>query len=141
MIELDADGMDFVPLSEGFMKRDYLRIHVIRSDTRADLESGRSYFPKTPYLFWKIIDGVKVYCDSTPCSLHDEHPSETNGDRVRRMSNEELAREMLFFVPSDFNRHYTGIAGGYYTTAQDAIEANFDWLQRPVDNERKMYER
>lgn len=59
----------------------------------------------------------------------------TNADRIRSMSDEELAREMLFFVPSDFNRHYTGIAGGYYATADEAIQANFDWLKQPVKEE------
>lgn len=59
----------------------------------------------------------------------------TNADRIRSMSDEELAREMLFFVPSDFNRHYTGIAGGYYATADEAIQANFDWLKQPAKEE------
>jgi hypothetical protein len=64
----------------------------------------------------------------------DDDPK-TNADRIRSMSDKELAREMLFFVPSDFNRHYTGIAGGYYATADEAIQANFDWLQQPVKEE------
>ena len=62
-------------------------------------------------------------------------PKPTNADRIRSLSDEELAREMLFFVPSDFNRHYTGIAGGYYATADEAIQANFDWLKQPVKEE------
>ena len=68
------------------------------------------------------------------CQLYtDRRP--TNADRIRSMTDEELAREMLFFVPSDFNRHYTGIAGGYYATADEAIQANFDWLKQPAKEE------
>ena len=60
--ELEADGVDFIPLSESLMKRDYLNLKIIRSHTRADLEFGIDYFPKTPYLFWKMVNGVKTYC-------------------------------------------------------------------------------
>lgn len=91
---------------------------------------------------WSEPMPVIEYCVEGPCP--DEQPTEpaetdvkvlTNADRIRSMSDEELAREMLFFVPSDFNRHYTGIAGGYYATADEAIQANFDWLKQPVKEE------
>ena len=77
------------------------------------------------------------YCEDSPetCGAFPDPPLPTNADRIRSMSDEELAREMLFFVPSDFNRHYTGIAGGYYATADEAIQANFDWLKQPVKEE------
>jgi hypothetical protein len=85
-------------------------------------------------------------CEDCPDGCPVETPKDsrnivTNADRIRSMSDEELAREMLFFVPSDFNikhnynRHYTGIAGGYYVTADEAIQANFDWLKQPVKEE------
>lgn len=62
MIELDADGIDFIPFDEAFMKRDYLRCNIICSYSKLDWEKVNKSIPKTPYLFWKIIDGVKVYC-------------------------------------------------------------------------------
>lgn len=31
------------------------------------------------------------YCDSVPCSLKDELPKQTNADKIRAMSDEELA--------------------------------------------------
>jgi len=97
-------------------------------------------------------DEYRVVCKEC-CASSDEYKSEakaiaawnrragkdinvaTNADRIRGMNDEELAREMLFFVPSDFNRHYTGIAGGYYATADEAIQANFDWLQQSAKEE------
>lgn len=69
--------------------------------------------------------------------IRDTTKKVSNADRIRSMSDEELAREMLFFVPSDFNRHYTGIAGGYYATADEAIQANFDWLKQPANEEKE----
>ena len=37
-----------------------------------------------------ILNG-SAYCDSTPCSLKNELPKQTNADRIRNMSDEELA--------------------------------------------------
>lgn len=37
-----------------------------------------------------VYHGV-AYCDSVPCSLKDELPKRTNADRIREMTNEELA--------------------------------------------------
>lgn len=97
-------------------------------------------------------DPIAVVCKTCACGLHffdgyaeaasawnrrtgNDTNVATNADRIRSMSDEELAREMLFFVPSDFNRHYTGIAGGYYATADEAIQANSDWLKQPAREE------
>ena len=33
----------------------------------------------------------ETYCDSVPCSLKDEVKKHTNADRIRNMSDEELA--------------------------------------------------
>lgn len=37
-----------------------------------------------------VLNG-NTYCDSVPCSLKDELPKQTNADRIRAMSDEELA--------------------------------------------------
>lgn len=37
----------------------------------------------------KICHGV-TYCDSVPCSLKDEFLKQTNADRIRSMTNDEL---------------------------------------------------
>lgn len=42
----------------------------------------------------------EVYCDSVPCSLRDEFPPLTNGDRIRSMNNDELL-EFLISVEID----------------------------------------
>lgn len=38
-----------------------------------------------------IVYQGEAYCTSTPCSLKDGMPKQTNGDRIREMTNEELA--------------------------------------------------
>ena len=38
----------------------------------------------------KILNG-SVYCDSTPCSSQDELSKQSNADRIRNMTDEELA--------------------------------------------------
>lgn len=60
--EIGADGIDFMPISEALSKRDYLRVNVILSYTKEEFENVK-YIPKTAYLFWKMIDGKKVYCE------------------------------------------------------------------------------
>lgn len=37
-----------------------------------------------------VLNG-DTYCDSVPCSLKDDLPKQTNADRIRNMSDEELA--------------------------------------------------
>ena len=54
-IELDADGIDFVPLNfSGFIP------DVIESYSRKELENIKA-IPRTNYLFYKIINGRKEY--------------------------------------------------------------------------------
>ena len=65
----------------------------------------------------------------------------TNADRIRAMSNDEMAQEMIFFCPTDTvfkgtetyeKPHYTGLDGRYYSTSEELVSANLEWLQQPV---------
>ena len=58
----------------------------------------------------------------------------TNGERIRSMTDEELATLLLFFVPTNFDRAmYTGISGKYTRTSEETVENNLDWLKQPVE--------
>ena len=66
----------------------------------------------------------------------------TNADRIRSMSDEQLAKEMIFFCPTDTvfkgtetyeKPHYTGLDGGYYSTSEELIAENLKWLQQPAE--------
>ena len=68
----------------------------------------------------------------------------TNADRIRAMSDEELALELLAYCPSDSvfkgtclegRAHYSAADGQYYKTGHEAVKANLDWLQQPVKEE------
>ena len=66
----------------------------------------------------------------------------TNAQKIRAMSDEELAKEMIFFCPTDTvfkgtetyeKPHYTGLDGGYYSTSEELIAENLKWLQQPAE--------
>lgn len=58
----------------------------------------------------------------------------TNGERIRGMTDEELAKLLLFFVPTNFDKAmYVGISGKYTKTPEETLENNFDWLKQPVE--------
>ena len=86
------------------------------------------------------MDEVKNY----PPYLDYPKPrkAQTNADRIRAMSDEELAQEMIFFCPTDtvFNGsetyekpHYTGLDGRYYSTSEELAAANLEWLQQQAE--------
>ena len=68
--------------------------------------------------------------------------SMNNADKIRAMSDEQLAKEMIFFCPTDTvfkgtetyeKPHYTGLDGGYYSTSEELIADNRKWLQQPSE--------
>ena len=72
------------------------------------------------------------------------HKAQTNADRIRAMSDEEMAQEMIFFCPTDTvfkgtetyeKPHYTGLDGRYYSTSEELVVANLEWLQRTPKGE------
>ena len=59
----------------------------------------------------------------------------TNGNRIRSMTDEELATLLLFFVPTNFDRAmYTGISGKYTRTSEETFDNNLEWLKQPVED-------
>lgn len=58
--ELGADGIDFVPISIALLEQDYAHCQIIESYTKEELQKVNSV-PKTPYLFWKYVNGNKIY--------------------------------------------------------------------------------
>lgn len=72
-----------------------------------------------------------VWCGSVPCSLKDELPPRTNADRIRTMSNRELA-DYLFGV-SNHEKPCT-VCEAYCDKCQESDEyckSKFrEWLER-----------
>lgn len=95
--------------------------------------SGICKYPESVCPHMTVLKG-KSYCDATPCQLTGELPKRTNADRIRSMSDEELATLFLFFVPTNFDRAmYTGISGKYTRTSEETFDNNLEWLKQPVE--------
>ena len=74
------------------------------------------------------------------CPISDEPAIQTNGDRLRAMSNEELA-EILVYSEDDewYGRQWFSFDGDHirnaFPTKQDAIKSTIDWLNSPAESE------
>ena len=58
--KVDAEGIDFVPF--GFNPCYSNQSEVYCSYTKEEFFK-KGFYPKSPYLFWKMVDGLKVYLE------------------------------------------------------------------------------
>ncbi len=70
-----------------------------------------------------------MYCDSVPCSLKDELPKQTNGNRIRNLTDKELAEFLGCHI--DKMNNYMAIEGKRFYDEQDIQE----WLESGGDME------
>lgn len=60
MIELNAEGIDFIPIGDLIDNNTIKRI--VETITKQDFENGKvDGIPKTGYRFWRMENGQKVY--------------------------------------------------------------------------------
>lgn len=91
-------------------------------------------YPESICPHMTVLKG-KTYCDATPCQLTGELPKRTNADKIRSMTDEELATFFLYFIPTTFERAmYTGLSGKYTKTSDETFENNLGWLQQPAED-------
>lgn len=66
MMKMYADGVDFMESDEYFQSEKYEKCKIIHSYTKEEWYSysrwGDSH--EEPYVFYKVVDGKKVYCKS-----------------------------------------------------------------------------
>ena len=63
VLELNADGIDFISLSDLFDNNKKIK-PVVKTITRQNFENNEVIsIPKTGYRFWRMINGEKVYID------------------------------------------------------------------------------
>lgn len=63
LIMLGADGIDFISFGDAISHTPFPT--VLATITKQDFENNSvSYILKTGYLFWKLIDGKKVYIEN-----------------------------------------------------------------------------
>ena len=60
-----ADGVDFVPMNDTYFNQQFHLCHVICSYTKEQWinDLGNKYIPKTPRLYWKMVEGNKTYIE------------------------------------------------------------------------------
>lgn len=96
---------------------------------------GKCKYPNEVCANMTVLNGV-TYCDSVPCSLKYEIPKQTNADRIRSMTDEELA-EFIFSqvkakcsnhdcVGADFCYYHADMNGTCGSGCEQAIEK---WLK------------
>ena len=93
--------------------------------------SGICKYPESVCPHMTVLKG-KSYCDTTPCQLTGELPKQSNADRIRNMTDEELA-DFLFSIYTEkikdygFIRH---ISGRSFEFPFEVLE----WLKQPVED-------
>ena len=66
--------------------------------------SGICKYPESVCPHMTVLKG-KSYCDATPCQLTGELPDQTNADRIRGMTDEEL-EDFLFSIYTEKIKDY-----------------------------------
>ena len=80
----------------------------------------------------KMADNVK-WVEINPVREKSCRPTQTNADRIRAMSDEELAHMFVRYNPeADI---YIADNGEAYYDLASAAKAELEWLQQPVEGE------
>lgn len=77
-----------------------------------------------------VLNG-ETYCGSVPCSLKDELPKQTNADRIRNMTDEELAEFLLNFWSKTVCDYCTKFIEDRPCN-HECEKGFFEWLQAEV---------
>lgn len=85
-------------------------------------------YPESVCVNMTKLHGI-AYCDSVPCSLRGELPPMTNADRIRAMSNKELANWLCHLV----TECDTSCPGR--ETCKFGHTGIIDWLQKPAEED------
>ena len=100
--------------------------------------SGICKYPESICPHMTVLKG-KSYCDATPCQLTGELPKQSNADRIRGMTEEELARFLSEFSACNVCEYYDP------ETHRCDTDSNFlcvkayaeaiigDWLKQPEE--------
>lgn len=124
----------------GVLEHDDLPAVIYADWCPEDIDCSWAYGTSIPHENFNIYEDGELYCVGIVCDINKS--KKTNTDRIRAMSDEQLAKEMIFFCPTDTvfkgtetyeKPHYTGLDGGYYSTSEELIAENLKWLQQPAE--------
>lgn len=91
--------------------------------------SGICKYPESVCPHMTVLKG-KSYCDATPCQLTGELPKKSNADRIRSMTDEELAKFLADC--SDCASCYLDEPNNC-GTEETCAKAFLEWLKQPVE--------
>lgn len=97
---------------------------------------ARCKYPDSVCANMTLLHGM-AYCDSVPCSLRDELPKPTNADRIRAMSDEELADQLVISLDglAPCKMWAAPATGKIYLSGATAARDMLTWLQQPTPEE------
>lgn len=100
--------------------------------------SGICKYPESICPHMTVLKG-KSYCGATPCQLTGELPKQTFGDKIRGMTDEELAKFLSEFsackVCEQFDKRLDrcGADNNFLCVKEYAEAIIGDWLKQPVE--------
>lgn len=100
--------------------------------------SGTCKYPESVCPHMTVLRG-KSYCDSTPCQLTGELPKQSNGERIRGMSDGELAKFISEFSACQVCKYFNeeldrcGADSNFLCVKAYAEAIIGDWLKQPVE--------
>ena len=100
--------------------------------------SGICKYPESICPHMTVLKG-KSYCDATPCQLTGELPKQTFGDKIRGMTDEELAKFLSEFSACnvceyyDPETHRCDTDSNFLCVKAYAEEIIGDWLNKPAE--------
>ena len=74
-------------------------------------------------------DSDSKYCVNCKQNAIDKYQRMTNADRIRNMSDEELAEDRIKTIYIESIPVYVGFANNLFSTLESAIKYELDWLQ------------
>ena len=99
--------------------------------------SGTCKYPESVCPHMMMFKGKK-YCDATPCQLTGELPKRTNADRIRSMSDIELAKfiESVRCYSYGWCEKCSSMNGDYCNgmEANEPDEGILEWIKQPVED-------
>ena len=132
-MELRSTGNPDTSNPETMSILEYLRRKGIKA------MSGICKYPERVCPHMTVLKG-NTYCDVTPCQLTGELPKRTNADRIRNMSDEELAKFISEFSACNVCEYYDSETNrcdtdGNFLCVKEYAEAIIgDWLKQPVED-------
>lgn len=113
-------------------------LEYIRKKGMEDM-SGICKYPESICPNMTVLKG-KTYCDVTPCQLTGELPKQSNADRIKNMTDEELAKFITNFYACKVCKYFDEEhdqcgASRNFLYVKEYVEAIIgDWLKQPVED-------